>query len=255
MPTDFNNRDQIYSRKGPSSNADEHGFDKPVPHPSAKSDAESPGYEVSDVNTKGVVVFVGGLMAFLVVFFVLCYAMGKAINFGLLRQDQQTAAKNPLSAPSERAIQKRGESLQNNPEQEQRNAAAIAQSFPTPRVPTDDDNQETADMHAREDLLLEPYTAVSADEAAAGTVRIPIEQAMQLIVKRGLPMASTQVNQVQTSLTGDKQYIATVPLTNGFARTSYELDQMESREQRLSAGENSAPAPITHAKLEAPGKK
>ena len=251
MPTEYNDRDHILSEKGPSTGADEHGNAKPVPNPSVKLDAEHPGYEVSDVNTKGVVVFVGGLMGFLIVFFLLCYAMGWAINTGLLKKDQQDAAKNPLSAPSQRATQRRGESLASNPEQEQRESAAIAQSFPTPRVPTDDDNQETADMHAREDLLLEHYTAIGADEAPAGTVRIPIERAMQLVVQRGLPAASSQVNQVQTNLTGDKQYVATAPLTNGFARTSYELDQIESREQKLSAGETpTSSSANTHAKLE-----
>ncbi len=251
MPTEFNDRDHGLSQRRATSGADEHGFSKPVPNESPKFDAEHPGYETTDVNTKGVVVFLGGLVGFLAVFFVLCYAMGAAINGGLLKTDQDAAARNPLSAPSARAVQKRGESLANNPEQEQRRAAEIAQSFPTPRVPTDDDNQETADMHAREDLLLEHYTAVSADDGPAGTVRIPVERAMQLIAQRGLPAASSQVNQVQTSLTGDKQYIAAAPLTNGFARTSYELDQMESREQRLSAGESpSAPPANTHAKLE-----
>ncbi len=251
MPTEFNDRDHTLSQKGPSTGADEHGFDKPTPNESPKLDAEHPGYEVTDVNTKGVVVFIGGLVSFLIVFFILCYAMGAAINGGLLKQDQERAATNPLSAPSARAVQKRGQSLASNPEQEQREAVAITQSFPTPRVPTDDDNQETADMHAREDLLLEHYTAVSADEGSAGTIRIPIERAMQLVAQRGLPAAPSQVNQVQTSLTGDKQYVAIAPLTNGFARTSYELDQMESREQRISAGESpAAPLANTHAKLE-----
>ncbi len=250
MPTEWNEPDHTMSQKTASTGADEHGFEKPAPNPSRKFDAEHPGYEVSDVNTKGVVVFIGGLVGFLVVFFILCYAMGAAINYGLLKQDQEQASKNPLSAASERGIQKRGESLQTNPEQAQREAAAIAQSFPTPRVPTDDDNQETADMHAREDLLLEHYTAVGADEAPAGTVRIPIERAMQLVAQRGLASAPSQVSQVQTNLTGDKQYVATAPLTNGFARTSYELDQIASREQRMGGGENPVPQQTTHAQLE-----
>lgn len=242
MPTESNNRDHLLSQKGPSRGADEHGLEKPTPNPHPKFDAEHPGYEVTDVNTKGVVVFLGGLVSFLVVFFVLCYAMGKAINYGLLKQDQQAASQNPLSAVSPQAVQKRGESLANNPEQEQLQAAAIAQSFPTPRVPTDDDNQETADMHAREDLLLEHYTAADPSEGPEGTIRIPIERAMTLLVKRGLPAAQSQANTVQSKLTGDTQYEASAPLTAGFARTGYELDQMESRAQKIGAGENPAEA-------------
>ena len=238
MPTEFDDRDHLLSQKSPSTGADEHGLAKPTPHPAAKSDAEHPGYEITDVNAKGVVVFIGGLLGFLFVFFILCYAMGKAINTGLLKQDQTQASQNPLSAVGPKALQRRGESLANNPVQEQKVAAEIANSFPTPRVPTDDDNQETADMHAREDLLLEHYTAADSADGPAGTIHIPIERAMQLVVQRGLPKAATQVASVQTNLTGDKQFAATAPLTNGFARTAYELDQMESREQRLSAGES-----------------
>ncbi len=238
MPIDPPKTDHVMSEKGPSTYTDEHGMNKPVPNESPKFDADHPGYEVSDVNTKGVVVFIGGLLGFLVVFFVLCYAMGKAINGGLLKQDVEQASKNPLSAASPEAIQKRGASLATNPEQAQVEAAKIASSFPNPRPPTDDDNAETSDMHAREDLLLEHYTKADPSEGPDGTIHIPIEQAMQLIVKRGLPAAATPATAVQTRLTGDTQADVKAPLTTGFARTGYELDQIESREQKMKLGEN-----------------
>ncbi len=62
----------------------------------------------------------------------------------------------------------------------------LTQSFPTPRVQTDDGNQDVADLHAREDLLLDNYSWV---DQSKGTVRIPIERAMELIAQRGLPVA------------------------------------------------------------------
>jgi hypothetical protein len=240
MPIDPHNPDPVLSEKSASVAADEHGISKPTPHPSPKFDAEHPGYETTDVNTKGVVVFIGGLLGFLVVFFVLCYAMGKAINFGLLKQDQDEAAKSPLSGASPLGIQKRGESLATNLVQEQADAAKIAASFPNPRPPVDDDNAETSDMHAREDLLLEHYSKADPAEGPEGTIHIPIEKAMQLIVQRGLPTAASPATAVQTRLTGDKQAEVTAPLTNGFARTAYELDQIESREQKMKLGENPA---------------
>ena len=58
--------------------------------------------------------------------------------------------------------------------------------FPTPRLQTDDGYQEITDMHAKEDLLLENYSWV---DQSKGTVRIPIERAMELIAERGLPVA------------------------------------------------------------------
>ncbi len=242
MPTESNDRDHVLSEKGPSVHADEHGITKPEPHPTPKYDADHPGYETTDVNTKGVVVFLGGLLGFLAVFFVLCYAMGKAINYGLLKQDQEAAAASPLAASTPASIQRRGESLAASADMEQRDAAKIAASFPNPRPPVDDDNAETSDMHAREDLLLEHYTVADSSEGPEGTIHIPIEKAMELILKRGLPQAATGAAAVQTKLTGDTQADVKSPLTNGFARTGYELDQIESREQKMKLGENPAEA-------------
>lgn len=234
MPTEFNERDHILSEKGPSVHADEHGIPKPEPHPSPKFDPEHPGYEVTDVNTNGVVVFIGGLMIFIFIFFGVCYAMGKAINYGLLKQDLQDASTSAYAGGSPAGIQRRGASLATNPEQEQAEAARIAQSFPTPRIPVDDDDQETADMHAREDLLLEHYTYAAPAEGPEGTIHIPVERAMELIVKRGLPTAATPASAVQTKLTGDTQVHVAAPLTTGFARTGYEQDQIESRAQKMA---------------------
>ena len=49
-------------------------------------------------------------------------------------------------------------------------------------------------------------------------------------------------------MTGDTAHVATVPLTNGFARTSYELDEMEKRDQKMAVEESQKPE--QHAKLE-----
>lgn len=232
---------------------DEHGLEKPQPHPSVQQDAERPGYEVTDVNTKGVVVFLAGLVGFLLVFFILCYAMGKAINFGLLKQDGDEASQNPqaASAGGSPIGLHRGESLENNQTMEQHESALITQSFPTPRLDADDSNQATSDLHAREDLLLEHYTAPEPGEhAAPGTVRIPIEVAMQLLVKQGLPASnggSAETNLQQAKMVGDVDHMVHSPLTNGFARTSYELDQIEARGQKMKFEKGSGEE---HAKLE-----
>jgi preprotein translocase subunit SecG len=59
-------------------------------HPSPKFDAENPGYETQDVNAKGIAVFLTGLAASLVVFFFLCFFLGKLINTGLAQTDGKT---------------------------------------------------------------------------------------------------------------------------------------------------------------------
>lgn len=260
---------------------DEHGIEKPQAHPQPKTDAEHPGYEVTDVNTKGVVVFLGGMLAFLVVFFVFCYAAGKALNYGLLKQDNDEDKRNPqaASAGGSPIGLHRGGSMTNNPEMEQRESALVAQSFPTPRLDADDSNQSTADLHAREDLLLNYYTQAESNQGLAGgspgTVRIPIDVAMQLLVKRGLPSSNSGGAQMQiasgagpnngsagpsanpaganggSGMTGDVDHLVHPPLTNGFARTSFELDEIERRGQAMELkNEQNARNNSEHAKLE-----
>lgn len=124
----------IENQNRPSEYEDEHGMSKPQPHPSEKFDAEHPGYETTDVNTRGVVVFLAGLMAFLVVFFLLCFAMGKAINYGLLKQDGDEAKLSPqaVTAGGSPAVDHKRVNLPTNPYMEQKESARLAQSFPTP---------------------------------------------------------------------------------------------------------------------------
>ena len=81
-----------------------------------------------------------------------------------------------------------------------------------------------ADLHAREDLLLANYTRV---EGKPGTVRIPIERAIELVAQRGLPAAPAA--QKAPLMTGDSTPTVQDPLTNGFARTAYELDAEAAR--------------------------
>lgn len=248
---------------------DEHGIEKPAPHAQPKLDAEHPGYEVTDVNTKGVVVFMGGMLAFIFVFFLFCYVAGKALNYGLLKQDDEMASTNPQAASTGGMPTglHRGGSMTNNPEMEQRESALVAQSFPTPRLDADDSNQSTADLHAREDLLLNYYSQVESDQGPAaghpGTVRIPIDVAMQLLVKRGLPSSNKGTDNTQiasaagsndtmpAAMTGDPNHVVHAPLTDGFARTSYELDEIARRGQAMEfKNEQNARNSGEHAKLE-----
>ena len=67
-------------------------------------------------------------------------------------------------------------------------------TFPEPRLDIDDGNQATADLHAREDLLLDHY---SEHRRAAGTIRIPIDRAMELIAQRGLPVHAAAAARVK----------------------------------------------------------
>ncbi len=213
--------------------------------PSTRRGEDSPGYETTDVNVGGVVVFLAGLSGFILVFFLFCFVMGKVINNAFLKEDgpiDKWHAEQGMSSsinPGNPAAGKKRENLASSPEMEQRQLQQMTNVFPSPRLDIDDGNQATADLHAREDLLLENY---SSDN---GTTRIPIERAMELIAQRGLSVAqSSQAEGVK--MAGDPVNTITAPLTNGFARTGYELDAMEARAEKLSYGKAEGAA---HAEL------
>jgi hypothetical protein len=192
-----------------------------TPQPAPTGD--SPGYETTDVNVSGVVVFLGGLMGFLVIFFVVCFGIGKLINNQLTESDGPTDkwhSKSTFAGDAKR------EDLTSNAVMQQKELAQMTQSFPTPRLDTDDGNQATADLHAREDLLLNHYSSNN------GTVRIPIERAMELVAGK-LPVVA-QGSSATTLMAGDAQPMPKAPLTAGFARTGYELDAIEARKQKMS---------------------
>jgi hypothetical protein len=173
----------------------------------------SKGYEASDVRVSGVVVFLVALSIFAVVTGLLAYGVGKVLDARMKTEDGPTSRwAKPVD------VRPLG-NMPSDPELKNK-LSEMTQSFPTPRLQSDDGNQDIADLHAREDLLLENYSWVDQQQ---GKVRIPIERAMELIAARGLPVAKA-VEQGPL-MTGDKMPVIAVPLTNGFARTSYELDQ------------------------------
>jgi len=174
----------------------------------------SAGYEQTDVKVTGIVVFLVSLLIFVGVCGGVTYFIGAIINGHLDRED---GPSSKWSKDTDREIRKLG-NMPTNPELQDK-VAAVMQNFPTPRVQTDDGNQDVADLHAREDLLLDNYTWI---DQSKGSVRIPIERAMEIIAQKGLPVAPAV--QPAPLLAGDQQPTITVPLTSGFARTGYEQD-------------------------------
>jgi hypothetical protein len=199
----------------------------------------SAGYETSDVKVTGIVVFVASLATFLVVFFVVCYLMGKAINTALIRHDGPPNQWNQYNF-----AEGKGKNLESNAVLEQQQLRKMTARFPTPQLQMDDGNQDVVDMHAREDLLLDHYTWVDQQK---GTMRIPIGQAMQLIAQRGLPVTQDQAANAPL-MTADAKPEVTTPLTNGFARTGYE-QQLEVEQSRQAQAEHKEAKPGEQARL------
>jgi len=204
---------------------------KPVEYPNSGEESAKAGYEMTDVNAGGIVVFLGGLFGFVIIFFFFCFVMGRVINEALLKQDgptDQWHQQNNIFAGAKNNGGKR-EDLKSNAAIEQQQFRQMTEAFPGPRLQTDDGNQDTSDLHAREDLLLDHYSSVPGEP-----IRIPIDRAMQLIAARGLPVSQAAASTDKVAMADEP--VVQVPLTTGFARTGYELDQMEARQQRLDFG-------------------
>ena len=184
------------------------------------------GYEGTDVKVSGVVVFLTALGIFVVVTAFLCIGIGKVINHELAKADGPVTKWN-------HPVDVRGlGDLASNPKI-QNEFAQLANRFPTPRLQTDDGYDDVYVMHQKEDLLLENY---SWADQSKGTVRIPIERAMELIAERGLPVAPQTTE--TPLLAQDSKPVVKAPLTDGFARTGYEQDQIEK--QGIGQSEQSA---------------
>ena len=195
-------------------------------HEPEKIDA-SLGFEPSDVKITGILVFLIALGSFVAVTGILCYGIGKVFNARMNQED------GPNSKWTKTVDIRQLGNLPNSPDM-QNKVAELTQQFPTPRLLTDDGNEDVAELHAREDLLLDNYSWV---DPAHNKVRIPIERAMELIAQRGLPVAPAA--QLPPPMTGDIRPTVQAPLTSGFARTGFEQEQARieqtTREQQQAS--------------------
>lgn len=198
-----------------------HGSHGPKPE---EIDA-SQGFERSDVGVTGILVFLTSLAILVAVCGFITWGMGRMINSWMNHDDaqmDQEAGRTSKWTPNVN-IRDLG-NLPNNPEM-QNKVAELAKTLPTPRIQIDDGNQDVAELHQREDLLLDNYTWT---DQAQGKVRIPIERAMELIAQRGLQVVPPSTQQAAL-MTGDSTPVVAAPLTNGFARTAFEQDEAASR--------------------------
>ena len=178
------------------------------------------GFEVTDVSVQGIMVFLIALFVSVGVFFVFCFGMGKVINNALEKRDGPPNQWNQANYPPSGKLH----NIESNPAMQQQQLKQLTEKFPTPRLQGDDGNQDTADLHEREDLLLDNYSWVDRSQ---GKVRIPIDRAMELIAQRGLPVAQ-KPQQNEPLMAGDTTPSVQAPLTDGFARTAYEQELHES---------------------------
>ncbi|HTW80317.1 MAG TPA: hypothetical protein VME23_12295 [Terracidiphilus sp.] len=186
--------------------------DNPHEHHEPEPVDTSLGYEGTDVKVSGILIFIVSLGIFVAVIGVVCYGIGAVFNARMNKEDGRTSKWTKTVEMRDLGNMPSAPEMQNK-------VAEITKGFPQPRLQIDDGNVDIADLHAREDILLDNYTWI---DESKGTVRIPIEQAMQIIAQKGLPVAPAA--EAPPLMTGDSKPVVTMPLTNGFARTSYEQE-------------------------------
>jgi hypothetical protein len=175
------------------------------------------GYESRDVRVTGIIVFLASMAIFVVVTAVVCYGIGKVINARMNKED------GPTSKWSQTVNIRELGNLPSNPQMQDK-VAQLMQKFPTPRVVVDNGDEDIAVLHAKEALLLDHYTWI---DQSKGMVRIPIDRAMQLVAQQGLPVAPPE--KMAPLMAGDSRPVVTLPLTDGFAPTTYEQEQAAAR--------------------------
>jgi len=128
-----------------------------MPHPAEHHD-ENPGvrHETSDVNVRGIFMFAVGLTVVTLFFSFLVFVL---FQYFQVREATRVVPEYPLAATQETRLP------------------------PEPRLQIDP-RGDLQDLHTQEERILNSYGWTDRN---AGVVRIPIEEAMKLVVQRGLP--------------------------------------------------------------------
>jgi hypothetical protein len=138
-------------------------------------------YERSDIGVSGVIYFLIGL-AFACVF---AYLAAKGLYWYLDKRSE--AAQSPVS-PLVTNAEKDTRSIP--PQYGNDYDKYLKEGFPAPQLETDE-RTELNNERLREADTLSTYGWVDQN---AGTVRIPIDRAMELLAQRGLPVRSEAAN-------------------------------------------------------------
>ena len=156
-------------------------------------------FERRDIGVGGVVWFLVGLAAVLVISYFLVQGLYKAL-------EAHFASDQPAVSPLATNVPKDTRKLP--PQYGHDYEKYLKENFPSPQLETDERTQLN-DIRLREENVLSTYDYVDKN---AGTIRIPIDRTMDLLVQRGLPVrpqsgeATTQTAKSQPERTkGTKQ--------------------------------------------------
>jgi len=130
-----------------------------MPHAADHDGEHKPGvhHETTDVNIRGILVFGVGLIVSAVLIYFVVWVLFKYFES---REARRVAPEYPLAATQEVRLP------------------------PEPRLQTNP-RGDLQDLRAQEDQILNSYAWIDKN---TGVVRIPIDEAMKLVVQRGLPV-------------------------------------------------------------------
>jgi hypothetical protein len=134
-----------------------------LPHAAHDPGEDNPEvhHETSDVNINGILTFAAGLIVVAIVIHVVIWLLFQYFN---TREAAKVPPEYPLAITQEQRLP------------------------PEPRLQTNP-RQDLRDLHVAEEDVLKSYGWVDKN---AGVVRIPIEDAMKIVVERGLPTRQQQ---------------------------------------------------------------
>lgn len=129
-----------------------------------RDDVNRPGYEVTDVKPRGIIIFLIGLAVLTLILVVSLRAIFSMLEARAVRHDRV----EPVPVEREAALRGDRHPLEPPPD-------PLLQANPEDAL---------AAMRAQETRILTTYGWVSRE---AGVARIPIDRAMELVLERGLP--------------------------------------------------------------------
>jgi hypothetical protein len=161
--------------------------------------APTVGHETSDVNVRAILAFLAVLAVSGLAVFGICLGIYNAFNRYVTKVD---GPGTTWTASQDRAEAMRAEQLRKaqatTNEVEQAQFESRVESFPQPRLQTDD-TRDMQMLRDEEDLQLDNYMWKDQN---AGTVVIPIDRAIELLAERGLPtVANAQPAAIREPLT------------------------------------------------------
>ena len=148
-------------------------------------------HETTDISLTGVVAFIIALAFCGVVIFVVLWGVYHFAT-GYAQKQDELDKRDPWVQTAETQVQQAAKKLR-TPENKSKEPGSMEMAdsesrirvsrFPQPRL-QDDDVHDLAVMHEAEDIYLNQYFVLDKN---SGKVNIPITQAMQAVVQKGMP--------------------------------------------------------------------